>query len=326
MNLGWDDEALRPNEPRRIARYRRLQSWYREVQLGAGPGDWPGKAIPSPLGSMLKAADVAAQPDLNFLHAGAYAHALDRIEAVRAEGGSLDPKRLKHNMLSSMPLCFNLFGSLRVMPGFLGLFKDLFDPEATNIVDVQCEWAPQPPSAHLADRTAFDAIIFYDRSDGPAFCGIETKYTESFSPKVYEPTGRYRQVTADCGWFDDPVEAPERLKASKSNQLWRNLLLAASVELAGLNGRGSVAVVALAADKGAAKAMEAVRSELAPAGLERLRSVSLERMVDHARQSDEQLRTWANRFDRRYLDVEAPDRRQTADPVGPALGKPLGAE
>lgn len=326
MNPGWDDESLRPDdEPSRIARYRRLQSWYREVQLGARPGEWPGKATGDPLGSMLSPADVATQKDLNFLHPDAYAHALERIEVVRGEGGSLDPKRLTHNMLSSMPLCFNLFGALRKEPGFLGLFQELFDPEATGIVDVQCEWAPQAPSSFLNDRTAFDAVVFYQRADGPAFCGIETKYTEPFSQKQYEPSDRYRLVTAACGWFQDPSSAPDRLMGSKSNQLWRNVMLAASVELAGVGGRGSVAVVALEGDAGAANACAAVGAELSATGSQRLRSVSLEQIVDAARTSDEGLRAWADRFNRRYLDAEAPDRGDARDPAGPTLGKSLGA-
>ena len=325
MNPAWDDESIRPKEAGRIARYRRLQSWYREVQLGALPGTWPGKATNTPLGSMLSDADVVAQPDLNFLHPDAYAHAVDRIRVVRGEGGALDPKRLTANMLSSMPLCFNLFGALRNAPGFLGLFQQLFDPDATSIVDVQCEWSPQPATAFLDDRTAFDAIVFYERPDGPAFYGIETKYTEPFSQKQYEPTKRYRQVTADCGWFEDPVGAPHRLKASRSNQLWRNVMLAASMELAGLRGRGSVAVVALKGDPGAAKACAAVSNELSSTGRDRLRSVSLEQIADVARSSDAELCAWANRFHRRYLDVEAPNRREQRDPAGPTLGKPLSA-
>ena len=201
----------------------------------------------------------------------------------------------------------------------------MFDPEATGILDVQCEWAPQPPSAFLNDRTAFDAIVFYQRADGPAFCGIETKYTEPFSQKQYEPTDRYRLVTAACGWFEDPTAAPDRLKVSKSNQLWRNVILAASVELAGVHGRGSVAVVALGGDPGAANASAAVAAELSSAASERLRSVSLEQIVDAGRGSDEGLRAWANRFHRRYLDVEAPDRGETQDPEGATLGKPMSA-
>ena len=38
-DIGWDDEALRVGgEPALVARYRRLQSWYRETHLAAAAG------------------------------------------------------------------------------------------------------------------------------------------------------------------------------------------------------------------------------------------------------------------------------------------------
>ena len=131
---------------------------------------------------------------------------------MKAEGGSLDPVRLRRNLLSSMPLCFNLFGSLRAEPAFLTLFQRVFDPAATRIVDVICEYAPQPPKDYLDDRTAFDAVVFYETSTGPRFMGIETKYTEPFSAKEYESSA-YTAVTTDSGWFQDPetaIRRPER--------------------------------------------------------------------------------------------------------------------
>ena len=76
---------------------------------------------------------------------------------MREAGGTLEPTRLKKNMLSSMPVCFNLFGALRGEPGLLELIRTTLDPEATSIVRVDCEWAP-PPAEALSDKTAFDAV------------------------------------------------------------------------------------------------------------------------------------------------------------------------
>ncbi|WP_426571321.1 PGN_0703 family putative restriction endonuclease [Aquihabitans sp. McL0605] len=325
--MATDDPSLSllpASEPSRIARYRRLQSWYREVQLGARPGQWPGRPAGTLLGSMLSADDVGVQPDLNFLHPAAFEHACERIKDVPGENGALDPVRLTHNMLSSMPLCFNLFAAISSEPGFLALFQRLFDPAATAVDRLVCEWAP-PPSQHLQDRTAFDAIVFYERADGPAFVGVETKYTEPFSQREYGPTDSYRRATADCGWFHDPLSAPDRLKAARSNQLWRNVMLAASLEINGTYGRGSVAVVALDRDPGAAKACDALADELNPTGRQRLCSVSLESIVGAARDLDADLAGWADHFDRRYLDTGAVERAEGPDPTGPRLGRPLSA-
>lgn len=296
LSPAWDDPAIFPaNETARIAKYRRHQSWYRECVLQAAPGKF---MTYDPLGSYLHEEAASANPSLNFLTAEAEAHAVERAAVVKAEGGALDPVRLRRNLLSSMPLCFNLFGSLRGEPAFLTLFQRVFDPAATRIVDVICEYAPQPPEAYLADRTAFDAVVFYETADGPRFMGIETKYTEPFSAKEYPVSERYGTVSANSGWFVDGENAPSVLKGSKSNQLWRNLMLAASVELSGGNGHGSVAVVALEDDPGATKAITILRDHLVDQ--DRLVWAPIEGLLDAA-DSIPELAEWSLAFRLRYV-------------------------
>lgn len=292
--LYWNVDALFPeNEPARVAKYRRLQSWYRERVLRARPGAFMNYEA---LGSYLHADEIKDRPDLNFLNGAAFAHAEEREAQVKLEGGTLEPNRLRQNLLSSMPLCFNLFGALLGEPEFLDLFRVLFDADAIRILDVVCEWAPQPPSEHLADRTAFDAVVFYETGVGPRFFGIETKYTEPFSAKEYE-SERYTAVTRESGWFSHPEQAIVELNGRKSNQLWRNVLLAASVEMRGEHGAGSVAVVALADDNGAAAAMEIVAPALEPG---KLRFVSIESMLDAADELPA-LAGWSASFRQRYV-------------------------
>lgn len=218
MGVDWDDEALAvSSDSALVAKYRRLQSWYREVQLGvrqAGIG-----ANDKHIGSMLPTEVVEAHPSLNFFNLNAYAHAETRIEEVRGEKGTLPEDRLRRNLLSSTPLCFNVFGAIGQHPAFLVMVQSLFDPDATEIVEVVCEWAPQPPADYLDDRSAFDALVVYLTGDGRRrFVGIETKYTELFSPTVYD-SQRYRDVTANCGWFTQDCVA--ELSASSTNQLWQ---------------------------------------------------------------------------------------------------------
>ena len=291
----WDSADLYPSgESGRVARYRRLQSWYREHVLHARPGasgNYPA------LGSYLDADEVAANPRLNFLSDAALTHAEERITQVKAEGGSLDPVRLKRNMLSSMPMCFNLFGTMRGEPDFVEVFKELFDSAATAITEIVCEWAPRPTSEFLADRTAFDAVVFYETDSGPRFCGVETKYTESFSATEYE-NPRYATVTRGSGWFANPEKALVDLKGPKSNQLWRNVMLAAAVEAQGGHGTGWVAVVALADDPGAESAMRAVGSALTDSN--RLKFVALESILDYAA-AQQSLRDWSADFRQRYV-------------------------
>lgn len=200
-----------------------------------------------------------------------------------------------------------MFGALRGRPDLPELLRRTgLAPGAERVIDTICEWAPQPPSAHLGDRTAFDAMVRYeDARGGESFVAVETKYTEPFSPTIYCPD-RYRDVTRECGWFRDPVGAPDRLKAPASNQLWRMALLAGTVEQNSATDGAAIAVVCTAGDRGAEAAVAAVRSELNEPD-RRVRCIALEDIVAVARDLGDGLAAWAARFERRYLATYLPD-------------------
>lgn len=169
MTLSWDAPELKvAGDSRRTAKYRLLQSWYRETVLESPPGAYTPPNHPTrPLGSLLDPAAVLALPHLNFLDRRAYDYAVERSATVQAEHGTLDEDRLMHNMLSSMPLCFNLFGLVRSVPELQVPFvQALFDPEATAVEMIECEWTPRRPESSINDRTAFDAAIITRRADG----------------------------------------------------------------------------------------------------------------------------------------------------------------
>jgi hypothetical protein len=249
------------------------------------------------VGSVLRRADVTLRSELNFLNESAVGHASVRAQAVQVERGALDAYRLYHNMLSSMPLCFNVFGALRAAPAFIELVRHI-DPEATVVEDVICE---RKPSAGLGDNTAFDAFVTYHAGAHRRFLGVETKYTEPFSQKVYD-TERYRTVSADPEWF--APDAADRLLGTATNQLWRTVMLAAVTEQDDSLGfeRGRAVVLTTADDTAAAAAVEATHSVLASP--DRLTHLTLEDLVDTADAAgDASLGRWATDFRRRYLDV-----------------------
>ena len=224
-SISWNDPGLAvKSDTRRRAGYRRLQSWYRETVLHVPPGR---NATGRLLGSMLPREAVAREPGLNFLDAGIASYVAERIPAVRAMGGTINPDRVWRNMLSSMPLCFNLFGYLRQHP--VATARTLRRALKLDIDEIECidvEWAPEP-AAHLGDRTAFDAFVAYRRADGGrGFLGVETKYTELFSQREYD-TEAYRRLTSDpASGFR--AGAAGRLLGSRTNQLcgthfWRSV-------------------------------------------------------------------------------------------------------
>jgi len=297
-DLAWDSPVLEvKSDAPLVRRYRRLQSWYREHRLGVAPGPSGNRTVGSSVPKGL-------HRGLNFLTPQAWEHAEERIVEVQQEGGTLEPDRLLRNLLSSMPMCFNIFGSLRELEGFPELVAAVFDPEATFVGDAVCEWAP-PKAEHLNDRSAFDAIVRYSTASGQQrFIGVETKYTEPFSQPDYT-NDRYESVTASCGWFASG--AYEALSQSAAKQLWRTVMLTAKYEeTSGAMGRA--AVLALAEDERAAAAVALVRQHMTSP--DRLLLVTLEDLADAASGSaDRRVQSWAAAFAERYL---YPDRLDSA--------------
>ena len=147
-------------------------------------------------------------------------------ERVAIGSGAVESYRLFHNMLSSQPMCFNLFGPL-VKDHELAhrLLSSIVPDEIAEVTRVALEYAPEPPEDYLGDRTAFDAFFEYKTKDGRLCAvGVETKLTEPFSQKEYDGE-RYRRWMRVQGapWNADAASNVHRIE---HNQLWRDHLLA----------------------------------------------------------------------------------------------------
>ena len=160
----WDDASLAvASDDKWRRKYRRLQSWFRETKLRTAPDSSGGHPL---CGSMLSAKAVAVDDSLNFYDANVARYALTRAADVIRDHGTVDLDRLKRNMLSSMPLCFNVFGFLRDNTGDAGpLLGSLFELPIHRITTMEVEYAPDS-SLHLGDKTAFDAFVTYTTRDG----------------------------------------------------------------------------------------------------------------------------------------------------------------
>ncbi len=285
----WNDPSLEvPSDTAWRAQHRWLQSWYRETVLRTPPGADRGGTTRA---NMLPADAVAENPGLNFLNEGIAAYARKR----RPSDG-----RLQRNLLSSMPLCFNLFGALRRHPTAAARrLGSVLDLDIKGILEIEVEWAPDP-DAHLGDLTAFDAFVRYRTGGGRrAFLGVETKYTEPFSPGRYT-SERYDALTRHPASGFKPG-AERRLVGSATNQLWRNVLLAHSLRSTDEFDEGRVVVLSCRGDVGAERAIAGLSAELRdPPAL--LRSTTYEELVA-AFDSEPELSSWAADFRRRYLDL-----------------------
>jgi hypothetical protein len=203
----------------------------------------------------------------NLLTAGVLEVAKERLAQ---KTGVIERHRLLCNMLSSQPMCFNLWGPLRRDAGLAtGLVSALLPGQVARVREVSLEYAPQPPVQYLNDSTAFDAFVDYDTTEGErAFLGIEVKLTEPFSQRRYRmdaPGHAYSTWTkrAASPW---PPESWDSLDAMAHNQLWRDHMLVEALRghWSGRYSRGTLVLVRHPGDTHCAEVVEGYRALLKP--------------------------------------------------------------
>ena len=235
---------------------------------------------------------VGLEPNLMTVEAREAAEdAMARMKSSK-QPGIIEPDRLKRNLLSSQPLCFNLFGYLRAHPAALLPWVQAIEPRAESITRVELEWAPLPKAR---GGSAFDAFVEFAQGDGTnGFLGIECKYAEKLTESQRaDAAEKYRKDTKPPAWTEGAVEV---LDQHGLRQLWYNQLHVQDVtsELDYATGVG--VVVACAADHEAQEAVEQVREVLTDP--DELRFSSLEDLVSSVEGHDD----WKRAFSTRYLD------------------------
>jgi hypothetical protein len=294
MYPSWDDPILAvASDTPRMARYRLLQSRWRETVLALPPGlHRSGRLV----GSLL-ADDAPA--DAQWLTGEIAEYVRARVPVARRAGEAIEVTRLRRNLLSSQPLCFNVFGQLAAYPmAGARVMSRLLDLDVDTMDEVLVEHAPPEARRRLADRSAFDAHLRLTVGRQPVFVGVETKYTEPFSRTEYTKTS-YDQATKDsAGWFVRDVG--EQAQQLVTNQLWRTLMLAQLSEQTSGGATGHVLVLSADEDAHATAAVAGMRPLLRHP--DRLHHVTLTRLAAEAMLEDE-LRPWAALLTRRYLDI-----------------------
>lgn len=302
-----DDIAWVQGDDGPTRRERRRQSEYRHSVLWVDPGLHRGQ----PLGNLLPPGDRRS----NFLSDEAARYAEDRVPVVRREGGQLDDKRLFGNMLSSMPLAFNVFGHMRAHPAAaVRLLSDVLGIALVDLIvvsvggrtisGIECEWAPDRRE-HLDDGTAFDAVVAARSADGRrVLVSVEVKYVDTFSRDPREgratKTDKYLGFCESFGMGDG---ARRLLEDDATRQLLRNVLLTESVRrdpAARPAFDDAVCVVFARDDDGRARdAVDAVREQRGAMPTD-VRFIGHGRLADVAAGVVE-LATWVSAFGPRYL-------------------------
>ncbi len=220
-----------PRDPESTAWKRRArwgQAQWREARgypVGAQP--YAGGPDATPVGSRLELA-FARSSGANFITPGALAAVRKRLEKPEPYQ-TLNEHRLWADLLSSMPLCFNLFGDLAVDRGAAARAVRAWWPDApTGDVRVCFEHSPgRRDPAFLGNQSAFDVAFDIEAGDRTcAIVGVETKYHEHAvveAPPKPAALARYVEVTERSGLFLEGWR--ESIIGTDLQQIWLDHLL-----------------------------------------------------------------------------------------------------
>jgi len=216
------DEATDASEFQQRARV--LQSLWREEQ-GYRCGEHQGSKGTRLLGSRLMPED--AKTLKNYLTETIRGVVEDEVCNIKASEGKLFGKpRIFNDLLSSQPLCFNLFGELtQDLPLASAVVSDMTAGRFTEVTKIDFEYSPgRRDPRYLNDRSAFDVFLrCRTAKGGKGFIGIEVKYHENLAGKSGDDKKEYSIIARQMECFRGNLEP---LKQSPLQQIWRDHLLA----------------------------------------------------------------------------------------------------
>jgi len=213
------------NDFKRQARV--LQSMWRESRgypIGAHRGQ--------PLGSRLAmpwAKETLANYLTETIREVFRAEVLDNPESTQQV---FQKPRVFRNLLSSQPLCFNLFGELQQdLALATRVMEDLAPTRIAQVNDIRFEYSPgRGDPRYTDDHSAFDVYLeFRTPRNKTGFVGIEMKYTEELGRPPARHRTRYDEVAGQMGCFK--AKELVHLKAPPLEQIWRDHLLAGSLRI-----------------------------------------------------------------------------------------------
>jgi hypothetical protein len=206
------------------AKARLLQSMWR-VENGLQMGLGPTKNSKTTYGNMIKESRLSGK---NFFYPETFEYALWRVDK-KLKNETIESYRLFNNLMSSMPMAFNLFHPLMMLqsqhPAVLDLMiQNAFpDMPICKIKEIGLEFIPTPIEQYTNDKSAMDAFIsFWDKDGGEYIIAIETKYTDSLGTNKAKNNLAKISFAIESGLFTQ-----EGISQIKTNctQIYRNFLL-----------------------------------------------------------------------------------------------------
>lgn len=231
------DRVPKDAETTQFKRRARLQQalWResRNIPIGSHPMRPKEGQDSRPLGSRIDV-NVAREKKWNFLNTAAE-HAVEHRLKNPQKHQMLDVDRLHADLLSSMPMCFNLFAPLRDDLALANRAVRAWWPQIPGtVIDVRFEWSPGRREAgrFLENASAFDVAFELDLGNGQrGLLGIETKYHEDCrreaKPSSDARIARYSLVSERSGAF--LPGAIDAIRGTELQQIWLDHLLALSM-------------------------------------------------------------------------------------------------
>lgn len=261
---------------------RLLQSMYR-VEIGEEEGVGPTRYSQHHYGNMISGGEVSGK---NFLLRETFEYAKERV-SNKKDTETIDEFRLFNNLLSSMPMAFNLFHPLMLLlkhdPAMVTLavrsvFKNL---PVFEVTEIGLEFIPSPIEKYTKDRSAMDAYIkFLDNKGGRHLIAVETKYTDELGVNEASHCEEQKQMLIDTGLFDSEFEELLLEGKVKLTQVYRNFLLTERYRIVeGLKDSFSV-VLSPKDHPSTGEEIKSVARYLKPEYAYKLRAVTLEDFAD----------------------------------------------
>lgn len=176
--------------------------------------------------------EFAKSTKANFLTDNIKQLVTDAVANSKREGAMISEPRIWNNLLSSQPLCFNLFGELHYDLDLASkYFRELFPTRVNNVTSVNFEYsAGRLNTDYTGDRSAFDAFVEYTNNNKKGFIGIEVKYAESLKEETKEKAkeifkkhqNEYTRLTTEKIFKQNAIWYLYKIPLS---QIWRDHLL-----------------------------------------------------------------------------------------------------
>jgi hypothetical protein len=155
----------------------------------------------------------------------------NEVRNSKTNGNLISEPRIWDNLLSSQPLCFNLFGELHFdLELATKFFQTLFPQKIKEVIRIKFEYSPaRNDKNYTDDRSAFDVFIeYHNEQEETGFIGIEVKYAENLNDKPATHKEIYDNIANKSGLFK-PTSLLN-LQSKPLQQIWRDHLLSIAMQ------------------------------------------------------------------------------------------------